>query len=89
MGAHSKLFTTVYFGLYIAEAAYWYATVYATHWIASVCKHTLNASVNHYLENVEILSFLYIPIKQNVQKNVLFSIQGQGPWGGQPRVSPL
>jgi len=44
-------------------------------------KHTLNVPVNHYLENVEIPSSLYIPIKQNTYKNVLFSAQGQGLQG--------
>lgn len=41
-------------------------------------KHTLNAPVNHYLVNVEISSSLCVPIKQNMQKNMLFRVQGQG-----------
>ena len=40
---------------------------YGTRWIASLYKHPPNAPVNHYLENVEILLSLYIPIKQNMQ----------------------
>lgn len=64
-------------------------SLYGTRWIASLCKHTLNAHIYHYLENVEILSSVYIPFKQNVQQNVLFSVQGRDPGGGRPRVSPL
>lgn len=37
-----------------------------TCWKAGLCKHTLNVPVNHYLENAEIMSSLYIPIKQNM-----------------------
>lgn len=33
------------------------------------------------LKNIETLSSLYISIEQNVQKNVLSSVQGQGLWG--------
>lgn len=36
---------------------------------------------NRYLEKVGIPSFLCIPYKQTMQKNVLFSVQGQGLWG--------
>lgn len=42
-------------------------------------KHTLNALVNHHLENVDIPSSLYIPINQDMWRNMLFSVQGQGP----------
>lgn len=45
--------------------------------MASWYRHTLNASVTPYLENMEILSSLSIPIKQNVQNNMFFIIQGQ------------
>lgn len=44
-------------------------------------KHTLNVLVNHHLENVEILSSVFMPIKQDMQKNMLYSIQGQGLQG--------
>lgn len=44
-------------------------------------KHTLNVLVNHHLENVEILSSFFMPIKQEMQKNMLYSIQGQGLQG--------
>lgn len=49
-----------------------------TQWIASWCKHTLNYLVKCYLENVNILLSLCIAIKQNVQQNVSFNVQGQG-----------
>lgn len=45
--------------------------------IASLYKLTLDAPVNCYLE-VEIPLTLYIPIMQIVQKNMWFSVQGQG-----------
>ena len=40
--------------------------LYGMCWMVSLCKHNLNIPVKHYLENVEIPSSLYIPIKQNV-----------------------
>lgn len=49
-----------------------------TLWYMSLCKRILNAPVNHYLENVKTLSSLSLPIKHNVQKNMSFSVQGQG-----------
>ena len=48
--------------------------------MAGLYKHILIAPVNHYLENIQIPFSFYIPIKQKIQKNVLFSIQSQGLW---------
>lgn len=55
---------------------------YDTGWKAGLCKHTPNAPVNPFLENVAIRSSLYTPVKQNVQKNMLLGVQGQGLLGG-------
>lgn len=53
-------------------------------WILSLGKPILNAPGNHCLDNVALLSSFCIPIKQNVQKDVLIfkvssSRDGQ-PW---------
>lgn len=45
-------------------------------WEASLYNHTLKTPTNHCLENVGIPSSLYIPIRQNMQKNMLFTVQG-------------
>lgn len=54
---------------------------YGTGWKAGLCKHIPNAPVNPLLENVTIRSSLYTPVKQNVQKNMLLGVQGQGLLG--------
>lgn len=54
--------------------------VYGKCWKAYLYKHTLNAPTNHDPGTTDILSSLYIPTKQNVEKK-MFSIQGQGTGG--------
>lgn len=40
--------------------------VYGMCWKAGLYKHALDAPINHYLEKIDILSFLCIHIKQGM-----------------------
>lgn len=55
-----------YLMMFLWKCPYECKGIYDMCWIASLCQHTLYAPINHYLQNVEIPSSLYVPTKQNV-----------------------
>ena len=53
--------------------------LHGTCWIASLCKHTQNVPVNHYLECRDpILLYFHQAECEKNAKNALFSAEGQG-----------